>query len=417
MDMLHLAYALVGVLGVLLALVSVPIREVPFSEPMAALLLGIVVGPAVLGVLEVSASTRDVLLLEGTRILLAASVMAAALRFPTSGLRSMLRPVGLLLLVVMPLAAALAGVSALALGLPLALAFLVGACLAPTDPVLAASVVSGAPAERDLPGRLRRLLTLESGANDGLALAVVGIAVAAVLPGKHLTHALQALAWEVVAGTLIGLAVGLLAGWGLRCATAHRDLGRGPELLFTLLLALATLGVARVAATDGVLAVFVAGLAYNRLVSGSERGVQSGIDEAVNRFAVLPVFILLGSTLPWAELRTFGWPALAFVAGVLLLRRPVLVLLLARPTGLRLPDAAFTGWFGPMGVSALFYLGHSLHEGVGDPRLYAAVSLAVAASVVAFGVTQAPLRHAYAAREETRSDRAAGRGERRAAPR
>src|SRR5699024_9684649 len=110
-----------------------------------------------------------------TRVLLAASVMTAALRFPVTSLRGLVPQFALLLCVVMPIAAVVTGAAALTLGLPLALALLVGTCLCPTDPVLAASVVTGRPAQRYLPERVRTLLTGESGANDGLALALVGV--------------------------------------------------------------------------------------------------------------------------------------------------------------------------------------------------------------------------------------------------
>lgn len=398
MDMLYLTYAAFGVMAVLLALVSRNLRQLPLSEPLVALLLGVALGPQLLGLLEISEPVRDPLLLEGSRLLLAGSVMAAALRFPATALRPLVRPLVLLLVVVMPLAAALSGAAALLLGLPLGLAVLVGTCLAPTDPVLAASVISGGPAERDLPARLRQLLTEESGANDGLALPLVGLALVAVLPATSLGDAVGRLLWEVVGGTVIGVIAGALAGVAVQRATRRHSLGHGPELVFTLLLAVAVLGVARLAATDGVLAVFVAGLAYNRAVAKGERGPQESIDEAVNRYAVLPLFLLLGVVLPWGEWAAFGPVAAVFVVAVLMLRRLPLVLALARPLGLRGRDAVFAGWFGPMGVSAVFYLAHSLEEGVADPRLFAAGTLAVAASVVAFGITGSPGRKAYAAR-------------------
>lgn len=72
------------------------------------------------------------------------------------------------------------------------------------------------------------------------------------------------------------------------------------------------------------------------------------------------------------------------------MRRLPLLLLLHRPLGLPLRDAAFAGWFGPMGVSAVFYLAYSLDEGVTDPRLFAAGTLAVAVGVLASGLTAAP---------------------------
>lgn len=396
MERLHVVYAAVGTVGVLLALISRDIRRLPLSEPLVALVLGVVLGPQLLGLLEIDDALRDFLLLEGARLVLAGSVMAAALRFPASSLPSLVRPLVLLLAVVMPLAAAATGAAALLLGLPVALAALVGACLCPTDPVLAASVVTGEPAERDLPARIRRLLTVESGANDGLALPLVGLTVAAVLPATGPGDAVGRLAWEVLAGTVIGVVAGVLGGRAIVKATRHRDLDGGSKLVFTLLLAVAVLGIARVAGTDGVLAVFVAGLAYNRMVGKHERTPQDSLDEAVNRYAVLPLFLVFGAVLPWQDWVAFGPAALVFVAAVLLLRRPPLLVALARPLGLTWRDATFAGWFGPIGVSALFYLAHSLDKGVADPRLFAAGSLAVAVSVVAFGLTASPGRNAYA---------------------
>ncbi|MFD6953291.1 hypothetical protein A6A08_24920 [Nocardiopsis sp. TSRI0078] len=396
MNSLHLAYAAIGTLSLLLALFSNRIRELPLSGPLFSLLLGVAVGPYVLDLFPLSTETRDSLLLEGTRLLLAASVMTAALRFPVTSIRGLLPQFALLLCVVMPLAAVVTGAAALMLGLPLALAALVGACLCPTDPVLAASVVTGGPAERDLPARVRQLLTGESGANDGLALLLVGTAAAAVLPLTGPGDAVGRLLLEVVGAVALGAVLGAAAGKAMEAATSRRELEEGPSLVFTLLLAVSVLGVARLVGVGGVLAVFVAGLAYNWTVRRGERGPQQNIDEAVNRYLALPVFVLLGTALPWNEWIGFGLAAPAFVLAVLLLRRPPLLMAFTRPLELRPRGAAFTGWFGPMGVSALFYAAHSAHEGVHDPRLFAAVSLAVTASVVAHGITSSPFRKLYA---------------------
>jgi NhaP-type Na+/H+ or K+/H+ antiporter len=250
------------------------------------------------------------------------------------------------------------------------------------------------------------MLTVESGANDGLALPLVGIAVAVVLPAETPGGAVPRLLLEVGGGTAVGAALGSLTGWALRLARRRATLEPGPQLVLPLLLALATLGVARGLGLGGVLAVFVAGLAYD-VVLGLEEGdgddegrereriAQSQVDEAINRYAVLPVFVLLGVVLPWQDWAAFGPAALLFASAVLLLRRPPVVVALARALRLRLRTAAFAGWFGPMGVSALFYLAHSRHEGVADPRLFAAGTLAVTVSVLAAGLTSSPLRRLY----------------------
>ena len=396
MDELHLSYGLAGALATALALISYKMRQVPLSEPMLALGLGIVIGPQLLGLVDISDQTRDLLLLEGSRLIVALSVMAAALRFPATELGRVVRPVLLLVAIAMPLAAVISGAASLVMGLPLALAALIGACLCPTDPVLASAVVSGTPAEKDLPARLRHTLSIESGINDGLALPLVGLALVAVLPAETLGAAAGRLTYEVLVGVVIGILAGALTGWGVRVATRDRDLEPAPDLILPLLLAMGVLGLAKVAQTDGILAVFVAGLAYNRLISGEEREPQQGVDEAVNRYLAMPLFLVLGIVLPWSDWAALGPAAALFVVLVLALRRLPLVLALARPMRLQRQQAVFLGWFGPMGVSSLFYLAHSLDQGVGDPRLFAVGSLIIAVSVVAYGLTASPGRKLYA---------------------
>ncbi len=119
------------------------------------------------------------------------------------------------------------------------------------------------------------------------------------------------------------------------------------------------------------------------------------IDEAVNRFLVLPLFVALGVVLPWSSWAELGWGGPVLVVAVLLLRRLPIVWLLRRPLGLGSADAVFLGWFGPIGVSALFYLAMEAERLAVDPVVLAAGSLVVAASTVVHGVTSAPGRVLY----------------------
>jgi NhaP-type Na+/H+ or K+/H+ antiporter len=311
--------------------------------------------------------------------------------------------VALLLLVAMPLMALTsAGLAVGILGLSLSAALLLGTAVCPTDPVLASSVVTGAPAEQDLPARDRQLLSLESGANDGLALPLVfaAMAVATVatpaLAGPEAAGdiALQAV-WEVVGAVVLGAAAGWLGGRALRVGEAHGATAQGPMLLFTVVLALAVLGVSGLLHVDGVLAVLVAGLAFNLTSTGAERTADVTIDEAMNRFGVLPLFVYLGAALPWAEWQALGWPVLGLAVAVLFLRRLPVLLLLRRPLRLGWPDAVYLGWFGPVGVSALFYLTLEAEKMDLPHSLLGAGALIVVASTVAHGVTAAPGRVLY----------------------
>jgi NhaP-type Na+/H+ or K+/H+ antiporter len=395
MDELHLGYALVGSLAVVLAAMSTRVRDLPFSEPLLALLLGVAAGPEVLGLVHVPEEHRSRLMTEASRVLLAVSLMGVGLRYPVRRLRGVLSPTALLVTVGMVGMAALsAGLMWLVLGVPVALAVLLGACITPTDPVLASSVVTGNPAEEHLPLRTRQILSTESGTNDGLALPLVLVGIA-VLAGESWGDATIEGLYQVGVGVVIGLVAGLVAGRAMNYAARQSDVDQGSGLVITLLLAIAVLGLARVANADGVLCVFVTSLAYNYAVANDEVGPQNTIDEAVNRYLVLPLFLLLGTQLPWTQWRELGWTAVVLPVAILVLRRPPVLLTLARPLGLRLRDALFLGWFGPIGVSALFYVSFSEEEGVTDPRLWAVGTLVVAASTFAHGVSAAPGRRLY----------------------
>jgi NhaP-type Na+/H+ or K+/H+ antiporter len=391
----------VVVLGLVVASLGTRLRRLPFSEPLLALVVGLLLGPHVLGWLAVPAVDEDPRLLrEVAGPLLAVSVLGVALRYPFAEARPRAVPVGLLLAVVLPLmalsAAAIVGVA----GVALAIALVIGCALCPTDPVLASSVVTGAPAEHDLPARTRQLLSLESGANDGLALPLVLVALA-VAGASSGGEAAVAVTREVGGALVLGVLAGLVAAAAIR-AGEDRGMADGASVvMFTVVLALGVLAAARLLDVGGVLAVFVAGLALNARQTADDRVREVRVDEAVNRFAVLPFFLLLGASLPWAAWAEVGWSVLGVAVVMLFLRRLPWLLLGVRALRLRWRDATFLGWFGPMGVSAVFYLAEAAEKlGVRteDARTVLAYGVAVVAvSTLVHGLTGSPGRVAYVA--------------------
>lgn len=388
--------ALLLVLGATSGLVN---ARLMISEPLVCAAFGVAIGPLGLGLLELHPAHDPVaaaFLREAARLTLAIAVLAAAIRLPRGWLRQHWGGLALSLgpgMLLMWAAGML--VTAFSFALPWLVCALIGAIIAPTDPVLSASVVSGDLARRAVPADLRHAITAESGINDGLAepfvmLPVVALTSAGTAISWHDARiwALHAVLWEVGASVLLGGVAGFIACRITRWA--HRQAGaeRSSLLTIALALALATLTGLQAIGANGVLGAFVAGAWLNAGYEDEYQERQERFNEAVTRFFDLPVMILFGAAIPWAAWQAMGWRALAFAAGVLFLRRIPAWLLLYRGLSWtrRLPEALFLGWFGPVGAAAMFYALET--QGMtGLDMLWPIVSLAVAASVVVHGMT------------------------------
>lgn len=383
----------IGALGVAVVLASRALRHLPVSEPLAALVVGVLLGPEALDLVHFA---EELTILHAVSELgVAVALMAVALRFRWATVVSYGRPIVWMLAVgMLGMAAIVAGLAWWALGVGVGTAVLLGGVLAPTDPVLSSSVVTGEPATRALPERVRALLSIESGFNDGLALPIVVAGVVLVLdegPGRFAVEGL----WAVVLGVGLGWVLGWAAGEVFRRLDERREIEASAFFVFTIVLASLVLGAANLAGGDGILAVFVAGLAYNRQVGSSIYENEREVEEGINRVLVLPVFMLLGAVLPWSEWASLGAPVLLFAAGVLLLRRLPVVLALRPVLGLDHASAAFYGWFGPMGVAALFFVTLAHEQHATGSEVWPAVALVVTGSTVIHGITAAPGRALY----------------------
>jgi sodium/hydrogen antiporter len=378
-------------LALVLALASREFRKLPLSEPLLALVLGVLIGPQVLSIVDPPAIGADRLLEHTAKVVLAISLMAVALRFPVDQVARHWRPLAMLLTVVLAGMAAVSSLLGLAAGLSLTSAALLGSAIAPTDPVLSSNVVSGDLAERTIPERVRLLVSVESGANDGLAFLFVALAVAAIT-GAGLPAELAKGLGQLAISLAVGVGVGVGSGRLLLYSERHNDIEHASFLVLSLSLGLFVLGFTEVVGGQGIIGVFVAGLAYAHVISRSDRSEEWEVQEAINRFLILPVFVLFGVALPWSLWGELGWQAGLFVAAVLVLRRLPL-LLVARPLlGIPLAEAIFMGWFGPIGVAALYYLAETHRSGAADDTVWAVGTLVIVASTVLHGVSATPGR-------------------------
>lgn len=387
MGALDPALLAVGLLTLVVAAGSHYLAEVHLSGPVVALITGVVLGPEVADVIPASGPGPEELLHEVARVSLAVSLVAVALRFPIAEVRARGRELAWLLLVAMPVMALVsATVAALTLPVGIGAALVLGAVLAPTDPILASGVATGEGAERSVPQPLRHDLSLESGANDGLAVAMV-ITAAAVASGASLLEATWSAVWHIAGAIVLGVALGHVAGSALMAAERRGAVETPWAATYTLVLSLAALGLGGVTRTGELLLVFTAGLAANAAMTSEERRTEELVDESVHRVLVLPLFVLLGASLPWAMWGQLGAALVPFVLGVLLLRRLPVVLALHRPLGTNLRGAAWLGWFGPIGGAAIAYVTTLPRLSVHDERLWGAGCAVIVASTVSHGVT------------------------------
>ena len=375
--------------------------------------IGVLVGPSALGLLDLRRLDLDptTLLEETARITLAVGLAGVALRLPHGYWRQNVRwvasAVGAGMLVMFVVAT---GILWLSLGAGFLTALLIGAIMTPTDPIVTTPIVTGTIAKQTVPAGLRHDISSESGLNDGLGYPFVMLPILLLTrPADEAwgTFLLDSVLHEVVGAIVVGVGLGWLLG-RVFVAAKHRHLIESSSYLgYVVPLAITVLGVSRLLGTDGVLAVFVAAAVFGQVIPQADEHQEDTIDDVVNRFLILPVFVMIGIAAPLGAWAALGWPAVVGVAAALLLRRFIAIWAI-RPLIARLHDrrqTLFLSWFGPVGVSALLYA-TTAAERTGEDRVLTITLLAITCSVVVHGLTSTLFSRRLAAAEPTpESDR------------
>lgn len=321
-----------------------------------------------------------------------------------------------LLAIGMPLAiAAGALLGWVVMGLAPAIALLLGAALAPTDPVLASDVqVEGPTGEAEVPAdevdeddEVRFALTSEAGLNDGLAFPFVHAAILLAAGGVS-GWGLHWVAWDLIGKVVIGAVVGTACGWALaklafRAPRRSLRLAETGEPLLALAATLLTYGLAQVVGGYGFLAVFACGLALRAAERGHEyHALMHQVVERLERLLTLVVVLLLGVALTDGLLADLTWSGAAVAVLVVFVVRPVTawLSLLGSAGDDRLGDGTLgprerlvTAFFGVRGVGSVYYLAYASGQlDLGDTgrTLWSTVTLAIILSVVVHGVLATP---------------------------
>lgn len=284
-------------------------------------------------------------------------------------------------------------------GLSLTMALLLAAALAPTDAGLGAATVLNPV----VPARVRRLLNVESGLNDGLATPIVLAAIAALAGAEGLaaretvTGALAELAIGVLVGVLVGAGGAVLVG----ASRARRLSSTASRALAVLVLPLLAYGTALLVGGNGFVAAFVAGTAFAgaaRWLPREESVLE--LTEALSTPLGYLVWLVVGMVAVPLVWHSVGTREVLFAVLALTVLRMVPVAICLIGTGLRMPSVAFIGWFGPRGLASVIFAliaVESLDTGGDLDRVLATICLTVLVSVAAHGFSADPLARRYGA--------------------
>jgi sodium/hydrogen antiporter len=389
-----LAIVALTLLGV--AAISRLLTGTPVTSAMVFVAVGLLVGPEVLGGIDVESSSATVrALAEAT---LALVLFCDASRIDLGRLR---REVGVplrLLGIGLPLTIALGALAAAVIFDQLTVweAVILAIVLAPTDAALGQAVVT----EPRVPGRIRQGLNVESGLNDGICVPLLFAAVALadveseISEGRSAaTLLLEEIGYGVVGGVVGGLVVAAIVIYAGR-----RDLIAGPWLpVIPAAGAALAYGTASALGGSGFIAAFVAGMTF-RLALGRDPEQINELSEQVGNVLNGITFVLFGAILLGPALGELSWELALYAVLSLTLVRMLPVAIAMLGSRARAPTLGFLGWFGPRGLASIVFAVIVIEESnlPHEHLIVLAIYLTVGLSVFAHGVSAAPLAGRYA---------------------
>ncbi|MBW4440674.1 MAG: sodium:proton antiporter [Plectolyngbya sp. WJT66-NPBG17] len=310
--------------------------------------------------------------------------------------RSTSRLIGLL----MPITIfSVAAIAHYVLKLEWGLAILLGAILAPTDPVLASEVQLEDPRDRD---ELRFGITSEGGLNDALAFPFVYFGIHSIEKGDWRTWFREWLLIDVVWAIFAGIVFGFVVAKAVKWLDKKLEPFRTPDDLMEDFVALSaifiTYAITELAYGYGFLAVFVAGIAMRRRRNAEYTRNQLHFIERLEKLAEIGTILLLGSMLRFQPMFRFAGDAFLIAFSLIFVIRPIGTWI--STIGLKVHPATrwLYGWFGIRGVGSIYYLGYAFGNGLkgNDGEQIAWITFwTIVISVLLHGVTSTPLMRWY----------------------
>lgn len=392
--MSHWSGVLIALAFVTFALFSRKLAGSIVTGPMLFAGVGFVVGPEVLGWVNLQISNQVIHAI--AEVTLAVVLFTDAANTDFKLFRQSENLPLRMLLIGMPLAVVFGALAAMVLfpGWSLWEAALLAAILTPTDAALGQAVTEN----EKVPVRIRTAIGSESGLNDGLALPLVVLfaALAAGTTDKGVTHWMQFIGGQILLGPLAGVVVGYLGGRMVALADERGWMSEWAEGIAAMAITLGAFMLAEAVHGNGFLAVFAGGLAFGKGLGRKCRFLYE-FQQTEAHMLVLITFALVGAMLLPAAMQHFTWNCLLFSVFALTLMRMVPIALSLSGLKLGLHTIAFLGWFGPRGLASVLFLLIVMQSTdlVRESELLAAVALTVTLSIILHGITAAPWARIY----------------------
>jgi len=401
-------FLLIGALLLVRGLTATLLERSPVTSAIVYLAVGLLVGPSALNLFHFNPLKESALLESLTEVAVLISLFSAGVKMPGTFTFTRWRAPMLLATVSMGLTVAMvAAFAVFVLDMPVGAGVLLGAILAPTDPVLATDVQIRHPGDRD---QLRFTLTCEAGMNDGSAFPFVMLGLG--LLGLHglgeggVRWVVVEVLWATVGAIAIGVAAGTALarlGWSLRRGSRHHAL---LDDFLGLGLIGVVYGLCVMVDAWGFLGVFFAAVALRQTEQKLSKAahphpesdalpmVSEGalvFKEHLERLSEMTLVILLGGTL---FLNSWTWPAVGLSLFLFLVARPVSAMLGMWGSGTTLRIRGLAAWFGVRGVGSLYYLMYAIEHGLPEPlalQLTQLTLIVVTLSILLHGTSVKPL--------------------------
>lgn len=391
----YLDLAIIAIIVYLYGLVSARLRSSPISGALVFLILGVLLGPAVLGWLSIRPTSENLKVI--AELTLSLILFTDAANANLSVLRRNTRLPVRLLVLGLPLTILLGVVVGAVLfpDLQLVEVAILSVVLAPTDAALGQPVVSNPL----VPAAIREDLSVESGLNDGicvpLLLALLAMAGQAVPGGDTLSILGVLFVQQLGLGLLLGGTITFAAVWGRDRCRERRWISDDWQPLLAIALPLTCFAVAQELGGSGFIACFTGGLLYGAL-TGRSKAEELVAAEATGDSLSLVTWVAFGSASAVVAVSQLSWSTLTYAVLSLTVVRMVPVALVMGGMGRDLPTKLFVGWFGPRGLASIVFavlvLDAALPHGL---QIVSVVTFTILLSILAHGLSASPLARRY----------------------